>query len=594
MVNWVTAQTLTHFTPGDVSGLTNGAAAIATSGAHTCAVTNMGGVKCWGSNDSGQLGDGTLTDRMTPVNVTGLTSDVATIATGGAHTCALTTTDGVKCWGDNEVGQLGDGTTTQRLSPVDVNGLTSGVMAIAAGGDRTCALTNAGGVKCWGENGYGQLGDGTTTDRLTPVDVNGLTSGVSAIAAGSYHTCAVTNAGSVKCWGYNEFGQLGDGTRTKRLTPVDVGGLTSDVMMVAAGDYHTCALTNAGSVKCWGKNNYSQLGDGTTTPHLTPVDVNGLTTGVMTIAAGTNHACGITTMGGLRCWGWNGVGQLGDGTSIQPLTPVDVNGLANGVRAVAVGSVHTCALTDAGGVKCWGQNNSGQLGNGEPAYRTTPVDVVGLDKYLITGQVRDGRNVPIVGVAISTTLGTALTDASGTYTVTNLSSGAYTIAPVGGYIFLPASRTINVPPDAIGQDFVAYTVFKEVTPNTVSAVNFGDVFTYTLNLITPNSSTFILSDHVPTYTSYISGSLVAPAGIAYDSLSNVISGTLDLTASVPSTVSFAVRVEITGTVDFAPLITNRACVYPEGSGLADCLWSNEVWKFTYVWPTYLPAVLRND
>ena len=181
---------------------------------------------------------------------------------------------------------------------------------------------------------------------------------MSAIAAGSYHTCAVTNAGRVKCWGYNEFGQLGDGTRTKRLTPVDVGGLTSGVMMVAAGDYHTCALTNAGGVKCWGQNNYSQLGDGTTTPHLTPVDVNRLTNGVMTIAAGTNHTCGITTMGGLRCWGWNGVGQLGNGTSIQPLTPVHVNGLTNGVRAVAVGSVHTCALTDAGSVKCWGWNDS--------------------------------------------------------------------------------------------------------------------------------------------------------------------------------------------------------------------------------------------
>jgi alpha-tubulin suppressor-like RCC1 family protein len=202
---------------------------VAAGSFHTCALTTAGGVKCWGSNGSGQLGDGTTTPRLTPVDVSGLSSEVSAIATGlfGSHTCALTTGGGVKCWGNNFSGQLGDGTTTQGLTPVDVSGLSSGVSAIAAGTGYTCALTTGGGIKCWGDNVFGQLGDGTTTQRLTPVDVSGLSSGVSAIAAGTEHTCALTTGGGVKCWGRNSTGNLGDGTTTQRLTPVDVSGLTS-------------------------------------------------------------------------------------------------------------------------------------------------------------------------------------------------------------------------------------------------------------------------------------------------------------------------------------------------------------------------------
>ncbi len=158
---------------------------------------------------------------MAWVNVNGLTSGVSAIATGLSHTCALTSGGGMKCWGSNTNGRLGDGSTVHRLTWVDVNGLTSGVSAIAPGGEHTCALTSGGGVRCWGNNGNGQLGDGTTTQRLTWVNVNGLISGVSAITTGLYHTCALSGGG-VKCWGRNDYGQLGDNSTTQRSTPVDV------------------------------------------------------------------------------------------------------------------------------------------------------------------------------------------------------------------------------------------------------------------------------------------------------------------------------------------------------------------------------------
>jgi alpha-tubulin suppressor-like RCC1 family protein len=360
------------------------AAAIEAGGAHTCARTASGGVECWGGNPYGQLGCGACFDRHTPVNVSGLASGVSAIAAGGYHTCALTRAGGVKCWGDNEHGQLGDGTHTGRSTPVSVSGLASGVSAIATGGSHTCAVTTSGGVKCWGYNSFGQLGNGTTTDRSTPANVSGLASGVSAITAGGSHTCALTASGGVKCWGNNGDGELGDGTTTERHTPVDVLGLTSAVSAIAASDngWHTCALTVSAGVKCWGDNEHGQLGDGTTTNRSTPVDVSGLTNGVSATAPGYLHTCALTVSGGVKCWGYNSRGQLGDGTHTRRSTPVDVSGLARGVSAIAAGGDepggHTCALTASGGVRCWGLNDLGELGDATTRDRSTPVGVVGF------------------------------------------------------------------------------------------------------------------------------------------------------------------------------------------------------------------------
>ena len=224
--------------------------------------------------------------------------------------------------------------------------MTSGVTAISVGAFHACALTSAGGVKCWGYNGYGQLGNGTSTDSSTPVDVSGLTSGVIAISAGDYHTCAVTSAGGAKCWG-----NMND------TTPADVGGLTSGVIAISGGGSHTCALTSAGGAKCWGYNNYGQLGNGTGVLYSsTPVDVSGLTSGVSAISAGESHTCAVTSAGGAKCWGDNGVGELGNGTSgygQASFSPVDVSGLSSGISAISADNQHTCAVTSAGGAKCW-------------------------------------------------------------------------------------------------------------------------------------------------------------------------------------------------------------------------------------------------
>jgi len=381
---WGWHDTTNRSTPADVVGLGSGMATIAAGGWYTCALNTAGGVKCWGWNDSGQLGDGSYTNKSAPVDVVGLGSGAAVLATGWAHTCALSTTGGVKCWGSNEYGQLGDGTSgdgASKPTPVDVVGLGSGMAAIAVGLWHTCALSTAGGVKCWGYNELGQLGDGSTGDKTTPRSVVGLGSGVAAITAGYLHTCALTAAGAVKCWGYNRSGQLGDGTSgdgASKPTPVDVVGLDSGVVAITAGSRHTCALSTAGGVKCWGQNSFSQLGDGSTTDYTTPVDVVGLGSGVVAIAAGGAHTCVLSTAGGVKCWGWGWDGQLGDGSSGSggiKSTPVDVVGLGSGVAAITAGDLHTCALSTTGGVKCWGSNRYGQLGNGT-AWRTTPVDVL--------------------------------------------------------------------------------------------------------------------------------------------------------------------------------------------------------------------------
>jgi hypothetical protein len=312
------------------------------------------------------------------------------IAAGLTHTCALQLADGtVQCWGRNNYGQLGNGTTVSSSAPVTVQGIT-GATAVTAGAYHSCAVLLDGTARCWGYGANGQLGNGSTASQLTPVTVTSLTA-VTSISAGWYHTCASRTGGTVRCWGSNTNGQLGNSTTTSTTLPTAVGAPYNNifypltgVVEVETGRYSTCARQTTGAVRCWGLNSNGQLGDGTLVQRTIPTAVSGMTTAVE-MSVGDYHACAAVGVGRARCWGWNAFGQLGDGTTTQRTTPVEVKRLiAPGlsypivnVSAVAAGNQHTC-LRSAGRVWCMGRNNQGQLGQpasavSEPLAEQTPV-----------------------------------------------------------------------------------------------------------------------------------------------------------------------------------------------------------------------------
>jgi alpha-tubulin suppressor-like RCC1 family protein len=347
---------------------------------HSCALISNGTVRCWGSNELGQIGDGTTTERLTPRIVTGITS-ATRITAGSSHTCALLSGRTVKCWGNNANGQLGDGTTTQRNAPKTVPGLT-GVVSIDAGFFHTCAVLSSGAIKCWGSNFDGKLGDGTTTQRPSPVAVVGITT-ATQVSAGGKLTCARLSDGAVKCWGDSEYGEIGDGATTDRPTPTAVSGITS-ATQVSTGQFFACARLADGTLRCWGFSWDGETGDGDPsffvngTEHHTPVQVVGVT-GAAEVALGADSACARLGSGAVWCWGSSYRGQSGRGISGAPAgnnwaLAAAVPGLTS-VAAIGAGVLHHCAVVTGGVVKCWGNNASGQIGDGTKTQRNTPVTV---------------------------------------------------------------------------------------------------------------------------------------------------------------------------------------------------------------------------
>ncbi|HVY39747.1 MAG TPA: RCC1 repeat-containing protein [Polyangia bacterium] len=344
--------------------------ALSAGGAHACLLRQDGHVTCWGRNSDGQLGDGTLTPRSSGGRVTGLEGAVA-LASGDRHACAVVAAGAVACWGADDTGQLGDGGGPDRLTPVTVPGVV-GAAAVAAGAGFSCALLNTGGAVCWGDDRNGELGDGAPATVLRgPTAVAGLPT-ATALSANGQHACAILADGSLVCWGNNATGQLGDGTLVNRPRPAVVAGL-HDVHAVATGLSHTCALSDAG-LSCWGSNSQGQLGTDTGTsaaPVTAPVPVP-LVASPVAIAAGAQHTCAVRSTGAVLCWGQNGTGQLGEGSMSSLAEPVPVTGLDTGL-AVTAGTTFSCARTTDGAVFCWGDDHDGELGTGRGVTARRPV-----------------------------------------------------------------------------------------------------------------------------------------------------------------------------------------------------------------------------
>jgi alpha-tubulin suppressor-like RCC1 family protein len=342
---------------------------------HACLVVPDGRIKCWGDNTDGQVNAGTAGKfQFAPVYVEGLTEKAKAVAAGGNHTCALTASGGVLCWGNNRDGELGDGTFEARNSPVAVVGLASGVRAITANSLSTCALLNNGTVMCWGANDAGQLGNGGGEDSPIPVTAQGISGDVQAILGGKNRNfCAVLKDGGLVCWGINSDWLLGNGTDTKTGFPTAVGN-ASNVAAVAMGMGHTCILRRDRKGYCWGMNSYGAFGDGTenNVVQREPVGIVNLPGDVVTLVAGAAHTCALTARGEVFCWGANMTGALGIGSTDNRYAPTWVNVSGARIISIAAGQESTCALTSKGGVLCWGSNH----GNGLKPDSTVPVEVL--------------------------------------------------------------------------------------------------------------------------------------------------------------------------------------------------------------------------
>jgi alpha-tubulin suppressor-like RCC1 family protein len=346
---------------------------------HNCAIRSDGQVVCWGDNGVGQLGDGTTTSASVPVNVRGLSKYSIAVSAGEVQSCAVSAAGGVKCWGRNLFGEVGNGnpSTYSVLTPEQVVGLSSGVKTVVSGRQHTCALTTSGTVKCWGRNSDGQLGTGSFSESsAVPVDVTGLPGRVTQLAAGDYFTCALLESGALMCWGYNAIRQLGDGSTTPSATPLTVVGV-SGAVNIDAGASHACAVLSSGILMCWGQNGFGELGIGSGSIEQFPVVASAVGSSTLRVATGNFFSCGIQSSLGVLCWGFNSFGALGDGTFETKPTPTAVSGLS-GVQSIAAGEGHVCAILSDRSVACWGYNSVGQLGNGNTREQSIARVIQGL------------------------------------------------------------------------------------------------------------------------------------------------------------------------------------------------------------------------
>jgi Alpha-tubulin suppressor and related RCC1 domain-containing proteins len=338
---------------------------IAAGGDHTIAITADGSLWAWGDNQKGQLGDGTTAENLVPKQI--IASGIAEISASYQYSFAIKTDGSLWAWGNNESGQLGDGTITESYSPKQI--MAEGVTAIETNYGHTLAIKTDGSLWAWGDNHNGELGYKTATQSLVPEKI--IASGVTAIAAGSSNSFAIKTDGSLWAWGNNDWGQLGDGILYKNSwVPKQI--IANGVKEVAAWGNQTLALKTDGSLWAWGANGHGELGDGTTTQSLVPKQI--IAGGVQTIEAGPNSSFAIKTDGSLWAWGFNDFGELGDGTTTESLVPKQI--IASGVKEVASGGSRTIVIKTDGSLWAWGENLWGRLGDGTKKEYHKPKQII--------------------------------------------------------------------------------------------------------------------------------------------------------------------------------------------------------------------------
>ncbi|MFA5386929.1 MAG: hypothetical protein WC322_00850 [Candidatus Paceibacterota bacterium] len=493
---------------------------------HTCAVSNVGNPYCWGHNGNGQLGNSFTANKTSPVRVLKGEADatdndgiyltnIKSINPGSSYSCAVSNTGNPYCWGLNSDGKLGNGTTTQSLTPVRVlkgeaattdndGTYLTNIQTINSGFYHTCAVSNSGNAYCWGFNDYdGELGNGTTDPSSVPTrvikgeaattdnDGTNLTN-IKSIGIGEYHTCAVSNAGNVYCWGYGGDGELGNSSSTSQTSPVRVlkgeaattdndGTYLTNIATVSSGRYHSCVFSNAGNSYCWGLNDDGELGDGTTDPSSVPTrvikgeaattDNDGTNlTNIKEIDAGAWHSCAISGAGNTYCWGYNSDGQLGNASTSLQLSPVrvlkgeadstdnDGTNLTN-IKNVNIGGFHSCAISSADKIYCWGDSLYGQIGNSSTTDKNTPVRTLKGEEQEYDGDFRnptftlDGTG-SFGGSTAWSFYNLVFGDGNGGATTTNIASGVTTtianyLAIGAGQELLAGSNTWEIQGDSI-------------------------------------------------------------------------------------------------------------------------------------------------
>jgi hypothetical protein len=331
----------------------------------------------WGLNTSGQLGDNTITSRLSPVSVIGGFSDWSQLSAGASHSLGLRANGGAWAWGLNSNGQLGDGTATAKSSPVSVVGGFSDWTQLSAGGVHSLGLRANGSAWAWGSNTSGRLGDNTTVSKSSPVSVVGGFTDWTQLSAGDSHSLGLHADGGAWAWGLNTNGRLGDGTTTARSSPVSVVGGFTDWSQLSAGVSHSLGLRANGSAWAWGINTNGQLGDNSITSRLSPVSVVGGFTDWAQLSAGGTHSLGLRANGSAWAWGSNGSGRLGNGTTTSRSSPVSVIGGFTDWVELSGGNIQSLGVRANGSAWAWGDNTNGRLGDGTTTARSSPVSVVG-------------------------------------------------------------------------------------------------------------------------------------------------------------------------------------------------------------------------